>query len=97
MVVLPVRETLTGWSNGLTGTSCSSTERNAKPCTSGVTPCSSTCWELARWKSPKQKMPWGQFHLNIGKNLLLCGSSNTGTCCPVRWLCLHPCRYSKHD
>lgn len=56
MLVLPSRGTSTGWRNGPTGNSWSSTRGNAEPCSwRWTTPCTRLCWGLTRWKAALQK------------------------------------------
>lgn len=56
MLVLPSRGTSTGWRNGPTGNSWSSTRGNAKPCSwRRTTTCTRLCWGLIRWKAALQK------------------------------------------
>lgn len=60
--VLPTRGTWTGWRDGHTGTSCSSTKGSAKSCTQGgITPCHSSPYMLGltSWKAALQKRTWG--------------------------------------
>lgn len=56
--VLPLRWTLSGWSNGLTGISWSSARICTKSCAwEGVTPCTSTGWGPTSWKAAVQRKP----------------------------------------
>lgn len=60
MVVLPLRETLGGWKNGLAGTSWSSTKGAIKSCPwEGTILCARTSLGTAGWKAALQERNWG--------------------------------------
>lgn len=52
LVILPFRETLTGWRDGLTRSSHGSTKEKANPfLCGGILPCASTPWGPTSWKA----------------------------------------------
>lgn len=57
MVLLPFRETLTGWRNGQWGVWCSSAKGNEKLCIWEAW--ANMCWGLSSWKAVDWEKPWG--------------------------------------
>lgn len=58
-VMLPARGTLTGWKNGLTEISWSSTRRSLKCWTwGGTSPCTNIRWVPPGWQAALQKKKW---------------------------------------
>jgi len=75
-VVLPSIRTLTGWKNGLRGTSCSSTRGSAKSCTwEGTT---SLCLGPMSWRVVCQKRPGGPGGHQVENEPAMCPYSKEG-------------------